>query len=439
MPKSPTKPREELCADKMHLLLRSHFEHLRDGRQGDVLPVADALMSGFAVFSLKYPSLLAFEQRPEDNLRSLYRIREIPSDTHMRRMLDGVDPASLRSAFCAIFQEVQRGGTLKKMSFLDHYLVSLDGTEYFTSEKVYCDQCLTKKHKNGALTYHHQMLGAAIVHPDHREVIPLCPEPIVMQDGRKKNDCERNAGKRWLEQCRKDHPHLPVIIIEDALSSNAPHITELQKHNCRFILGIKEAGNAYAFEHLQSGERNGATTVIERARADGTKKRFRFRNDVPLNMANINTIVNVLEYWEERRGHKGRTEKLHFAWVTDFEITEQSCEEIMRGGRARWRIENETFNTLKNQGYHFEHNFGHGEKNLSTNFALLMMLAFLVDQVQQLACTIFQRAWATAGSKRELWERLRALVRYFIWDCMADVFRAIADGVVRFRLTPAPP
>ena len=81
----------------------------------------------------------------------------------------------------------------------------------------------------------------------------------------------------------------------------------------------------------------------------------------------------------------------------------------MRGGRARWKIENETFNTLKNQGYNFEHNYGHGEQNLSVVFAMLMMLAFLVDQTQQLCCALFQAVWAKLGSKRLLWERMRAL------------------------------
>jgi len=431
MPESPTKPREELCADKMHTLLRSHFEHLCDERRGDALPVADALMSGFAVFSLKYPSLLAFEQRPEDNLRTLYRIREIPSDTHMRRVLDDVNPICLRPGFTAIFRELQRGKGLKRMSFLDHSLISLDGTEHFFSETIHCEHCLTKVHKNGKTTYHHQMLAAAIVHPDRKEVIPLCPEPILRQDGATKNDCERNAAKRWLKAFRAEHPQLPVIITEDGLSSNAPHIADLQKYNCRFILGVKEADHAYLFEHLDAGETNGATTIIHRSLPDGTEQKFRFRQAVPLNMANVEMEVNVLEYWEttERK-------KLHFAWVTDFSVTGETCEEIMRGGRARWRIENETFNTLKNQGYHFEHNFGHGEKHLCTVFTFLMLLAFLVDQVQQLMCTIFQRAWEIAGSKRELWERLRALVRYFVWDCMTDIFRAIADGVVRFRLKP---
>ena len=63
---------------------------------------------------------------------------------------------------------------------------------------------------------------------------------------------------------------------------------------------------------------------------------------------------------------------------------------MVRGGRARWKIENETFNTLKNQGYQFGHNFGHGKQNLSTIFVMLMMLAFLVDQTQELCCPLFQ-------------------------------------------------
>src|SRR5260370_11733147 len=81
----------------------------------------------------------------------------------------------------------------------------------------------------------------------------------------------------------------------------------------------------------------------------------------------------------------------------------------MRAGRARWKIENETFNTLKNQGYHFEHNYGHGEQNLSVVFAMLMMLAFLVDQTQQLCCALFQALWSNLGSKRLLWVRIRTL------------------------------
>ena len=97
------------------------------------------------------------------------------------------------------------------------------------------------------------------------------------------------------------------------------------------------------------------------------------------------------------------------SWVTNLVLTKENVYQIMRGGRTRWKIENETFNTLKNQGYNFEHNFGHGCENLSTVFALLMMLAFLVDQIQQIACPLFRAAWKEMGSKRALWEAIRAL------------------------------
>ncbi len=124
------------------------------------------------------------------------------------------------------------------MAFLDgHYLVALDGTGYFSSKTIHCASCLHKEHRNGSITYYHQMLGAAIIHPDCRAVIPLMPEPIVKQDGTKKNDCERNAAKRFITKLRQDHPHLKVIITEDALSANAPHIETLHDYGCHYILG----------------------------------------------------------------------------------------------------------------------------------------------------------------------------------------------------------
>ena len=155
----------------------------------------------------------------------------------------------------------------------------------------------------------------------------------------------------------------------------------------------------------------------------GVSHRFRFLNDVPLNASNTDVRVNFLEYWEIK-GDKTR----HFTWITDFTISKGNAYTLMRGGRARWKIENETFNNLKNQGYHFEHNFGHGHQHLSVIFALLMMLAFAVDQAQQLACQLFQAAWCKVGSKRGLWERMRALFYELPFDSMTVILRAIAYG-----------
>ena len=147
--------------------------------------------------------------------------------------------------------------------------------------------------------------------------------------------------------------------------------------------------------------------------------------------------MNFVEYLETTP-----KKMMHFSWVTDLHVTEENVSKIMRGGRARWRIENETFNTLKNQGYQFEHNFGHGKKNLSVVFAMLMMLAFLVDQVQQLACRLFQAVWAKLGSKRSLWEQMRALFFGYRFDSMEDLFKALLYGFKRERfviLEDSPP
>ena len=269
------------------------------------------------------------------------------------------------------------------------------------------------------------MLGAAIIHPDVREVIPLMPEPIVKQDGTEKNDCERHAAKRFIAKLRQDHPHLKFIITEDSLSSNAPHIETLHDQGCHYILGVKEGDHAYLFEHVRAAEHAGGVTDYERHdRAAGVVHRFRLVNDVPLNASRSDVRVNFIEYWEI-----SQDKVQHFSWVTDLRVSKRNVYQLMRGGRARWKIENETFNTLKNQGYHFEHNYGHGEQNLSVVFATMMLLAFLVDQTQQLCCGLFQAVWAKLGSKRRLWERMRALFYDYDLASMRQLLEALLYGL----------
>ena len=407
---SAPKVRKHLSADALLSRLRSGFADMVDHRPAKPdISLSDALMSAFAMFSLKSPSLLAFDQdRTEGNLQHVYGIERVPCDTAMREILDPVEPESLRPLFKSVFGALQRGKALEEMVFVEgYYLFALDGTGYFSSQQIHCESCLEPHHRNGTVTYRHQMLGAALVHPDRREVIPLMPEPIIKQDGTEKNDCERHAAKRFIAKLRQDHPHLKLIVTEDSLSSNAPHIDVLQAHNLHYILGVKEGDHAYLFEHVAAAERAGRVTYYDRHdETTGLRHRFRFVSEVPLNESNADLLVNFLECWE---WDPDSDQVQHFSWVTDLCVNKGTVYQLMRGGRARWRIENETFNTLKNQGYQFEHNFGHGYQHLSVVFALLMMLAFLVDQVQQMCCPLFQAAWAKMGSKRRLWEKMRAL------------------------------
>jgi Transposase DDE domain len=420
--------RKHLSADALLGLLRRGFAALADHRSGDTpISLPDVLMSAFALFSLKSPSLLAFDQeRTGGNLHRVYGIERVPCDTAMREILDPVDPESLRPLFTHVFGALQRGKALEEMVFVDgHYLLALDGTGYFSSTQIHCASCLETHHRNGTVTYRHQMLGAALVHPDKRAVIPLMPEPILKQDGAEKNDCERMAAKRFITKLRQDHPHLQVIVTEDSLSSNAPHIEVLHDHHLHYILGVKEGDHPFLFAQVAAAEQAGGVTYYERDTPEtGMHQRFRFVQEVPLNASNADVRVNFLECWETGKG-----QAQHWSWVTDLRVNKGTVYQIMRGGRARWRIENETFNTLKNQGYHFEHNFGHGYQHLSVVFALMMMLAFLVDQVQQLCCPLFQAVWAQLGSKRRLWEKMRALFYAYALESMRHLFEALFYGV----------
>jgi hypothetical protein len=418
--------------DALMQRMRQRFDTIAETRADPKFTLSDTLMAGLALFALKDPSLLAFQRRTLDhNLRSVFGLVGIPSDSQMRVILDEVDPKHVRAPFRDVLGRLQDARVLDGYRIEGCYLVALDGVEYFCSQKVHCPHCMSREHTNGTISYYHQMLGAALVHPDFSEVIPLAPEPIQRTDGQIKNDCERRAAKRWLEGFRVDYPDLPVIIVEDALSSNAPHVRDLQKANGRFLLGVKANDHAHLFEHICQRQEKQQFEFIEDIEAKtGMRRGYLWMTDLPLNESNADVRVNFLQLLETDPDGTYR----QWTWVTDLRLSVGNVRQLVRAGRARWRIENETFNTLKNQGYHFEHNFGHGQKNLSVVLAHLMLLAFLIDQVQQRCNPLFQEALAKKGARCELWEAMRHLFASFEVSSMAEVYRAMAVGFRRPRL-----
>ena len=154
--KPKSEERKHLQVDALLAKLRAQFNTFPDSRQGNcTISLADALMCGFALFALKEPSLLAFQERSKDgNLSTIYGIEVTPSDTHMRTILDPVEPELLRPCFADIFRELQRGKALEPFVFYqDCYLLSCAGVNHFTSKKIHCPHCLEQQHNNGTVTY----------------------------------------------------------------------------------------------------------------------------------------------------------------------------------------------------------------------------------------------------------------------------------------------
>lgn len=427
------KLRKRLSAPGLLEASRLRFSRVADPLKNKTdYPLDNCLMSALAMFSLKFPSLLQFEESHKEdekirhNLGTLYGVEQIPSDTYLRERLDTVNPSDLRPAFKACFSAVQRGKQLPLYQFLeDYYLVSSDGTGFFYSDSVHCENCCVKKHRKGGESYYHQMMCAVMVHPSQSVVLPLALEPILKQDGSTKNDCERNSSKRLLTQLRTMHPKLNMVIVEDALHSNAPHINLLKTLKYQYIIGVKPDGNAWLFDWVNASKC--PTLAINR---NGFRYEFRWLNDAPLNESHEDIKVNYFECREISPKGKIQT----FTWITSFHITENNIHELMQGARARWKIENETFNTLKTQGYHFEHNYGHGYQHLSTVMGYLMMLAFLIDQIQQLCCPQFQAALKKCKKRIRLWEKMRNWFLTFFIDAWEAFFQCIAQPPT-FRLS----
>jgi hypothetical protein len=433
------RTRRFLSADALFALLRTRFKSVEDDRKESHLtyPIVDVLMSALAMFVFKDPSLLAFEDRQDDpSLKNIFKIDKIPSDTQMREILDPIDVQHLNEAFADIFAELQRGGVLKSFRFFDGgYLMAIDGTGYFSSSKIRCPNCLVKKSKDGKTKYAHQAVAAVLIHPQRSEVIPLAIEPIIKQDGETKNDCERNATRRLLKRIKKQHPQLKLTVTEDGLSSNAPHIADLEDLGYHYILGAKPGDHKHLFDQVIEAGDDSKLHSIRTAKIDkkGSFRETQWAKKLPLNKSNPDVLINYV-------GQSDLTSegdiKSMFSWVTDHKVTAETALPIAAGGRCRWRIENETFNTLKNQGYHFEHNFGHGKQNLSTVLMLLMMLAFLIDQVQQACCPLFQAVLSKLKSRRSLWFRLRCAIDSFVFGSYGEILDAILTDRCRYRSLP---
>ena len=406
--------------------VRLYFQQIEDPVGSRKASLADHMMAALAMFFFKSPSMLDFDRKVRgrepnpklvNNLKTLFKLRHVPCDSAMRKRLDPVDPEVLRPTFKMLFSRLQRGHGLKGLSVLDgHYLVAIDGTEYYKSEKVHCARCCIRNKRGGKTEYFHQMLCASLVSPDSRAAFPLTlPEMIGRSDGSRKNDCELNAFKRLMPTIRREHPHLKIAVLLDALYGKAPQVRQLRELGMNFLIGVKNKDHAVLFGQLETdGESHEITDD------DGVVHRFRWRNGAELNDSNRDVLVNVMSYSQEtparevrKSGGRTRTEPAkvtRFAWITDFEIDRDQLMPLMRAGRARWRIENNLFNVMKNQNYNMARNYGHGDQNLSAVLVCLMMLAFLIDQIQERCCSVFQAALRRCQARTALWRLMEAVV-----------------------------
>ena len=390
--------------------------------------MADFALAAFAPFFMQSPSFLAHQRhlktgQGRSNCETLFGIRNIPGESQIRAKLDPIEPSIFHPMFADILAELEQSGGLKEMRCLDDRLrIAFDGTEYHVSDKIHCPNCSHRKRGKSGTEYFHAMLAATIVAPGHNRAVPLEPEFITPQDGRGKQDCESRAVRRWLAAHGARHARLRPVYLGDDLFSRQPICEAVLESGGHFLFVCKPDSHK-AIEDFRTGlVLDTLTRRVRRAKKWVTHK-YQWLTGVPLRGDEKAITVNwlMIEILNDAGDAAYRN-----SFITDLDVTADNVADLAAGGRARWKIENETFNVLKTKGYNLEHNFGHGKQNLSAVLAILNLLAFACHTV----CDLGGRAWRAARrehvTRQGFFQSLRTITTYLVFPCWDDLLETMA-------------
>ncbi len=410
--------------ESLLMKVRDCFNSLKDARKGlnTSYSFSDVCMAGYSVFHLQSPSFLAHQERLEKkhtthNGKTLFGFSKTPSHNQIRHLLDTIDPQDLNSLFDSLQSEVKK----EDFSSQEGLVVALDGTYFFSSERVCCARCLSKT-KEGKTRYFHAMLCPALIHPEQKCALPMAPEFILQEDGKEKQDCELNAAKRWINAKKDWLRQERVTLLGDDLFSRAPLISQvIELETVRFIFVAKPASHKYLQEWIQNFEKKEGGNV-KTTEKKGSKKLtyvYRFFKDIPLNATATSPLVNYFDILV-----KDEKEKIiyHNSFVTNHAIDEKNIHHIARMGRDRWKIENEAFNILKTKGYNLEHNFGHGHENLSNIFLCFNLIAFLIHHLCEVGDTLYQNLRRFFGERVRFFQTLATFLGAKLFTSWQEFF-----------------
>lgn len=425
----------DISFDGLIARYKGYLATLPETRRGNnsSYTILDAALGAFSVFFMQQPSFLAAQRllnkkHQRSNAQTLFGMAHIPTDNQIRNILDPLAPDLLTPLFDDLYQGLYQHGYLERYKAIDdNLLIALDGTQYFSSNKLHCKNCSTQEHKNGEVSYSHKAVTPVIVSPNTSEVISLPAEFIGPQDGHSKQDSEHQASKRWLEKHGKKYQNFNgVTILGDDLFAHQPLCEAIQAQGLNFILTCKEKSHKTLYEYV-----NGAISIQTRKiqRQHGKKKfidTYRFLNGVPIRAGDNALEVN----WCEITTTNAQGDVIyHAAFITDHLITKQNIATIVSNGRARWHIENGNNNVLKTKGYHLMHNFGHGKQYLASFLLTLNLLAFLFHTILQLHDVYYQAIRQELPTRKIFFQHLNALTTYLLFKNWLHLMRFMADSL----------
>jgi hypothetical protein len=407
----------------------SRFWDKRSGTGQTKYTMADIGMSAFSLFFMQGESFLAYQRnlalgKQASNCHTLFGMKAIPSDNHIRNMLDPVHPSHLQASFDHAVALLQEHGGRAEFQVLESLggrtPIALDGTEYFCSQTVHCPCCQKRQRSNGKTEHYHAMLSATIVAPGHNRVVPLMPEFITPQDGHDKQDSERAAARRWLSAHHARVKALRPLYLGDDLFACHPLASAILETGADFLLVCKPESHKTLYDFI-----DGATLKEhKKTRRLGAGRthhcHYRWIEAVPLRDGKEAFLVNWFSI--EIRDNQNRVVYKN-AFVTNLPISVDNVVELATCGRARWKIENGSFNVLKNHGYALERNFGHGKQYLAMMFAAMNMPAFAFHSVCDCIDALWRKAREQTGARQRFFQHLHTITAYLVfpsWLALLD-------------------
>ena len=237
----------------------TQFPDMRTG-ENIQYTLRDATLSAFSVFFTQSPSFLSHQQvmqrqKGSNNAKTIFSIKKVPSDNQIRALLDPVEPSAVFPVYGKIFSLLEEEGIIESYRGFDNtLLIALDGTWFHSSEKISCQNCNWKEHRNGKKTYYHSAITPVMLQPGNKRVICLEPEFVHPQDGREKQDCENTAAKRWLKGAGSRYVPYGVTILGDDLYCKQPLCESMLSLGYDFILTCKYTSHKYLAEWIEAGD-----------------------------------------------------------------------------------------------------------------------------------------------------------------------------------------
>jgi len=395
----------------------------------------DVGLGAFSVFFTQSPSFLSYQAAMEkasgkSNAQTLFGMTQIPTDNHIRDILDPIAPTHLNSVFASAYEALLGQGHLESYRSIHHtILIAMDGTQYHSSEKIHCKNCNCKTHKNGTQTYSHTVVTPVIVAPGKSRVFPLEPAFVIPQDGTEKQDCENAAAKRWIESFGDRCRALGVTLLGDDLYCHQPLCELVLRQNLNFIFTCKPDSHKTLYEWVVELDKLKTVSTVVNQYRHGTQRRidtYRFVNQVPLRDGEDALNVNWCELTTTTIDGQIIYQN---AFVTNHLIDSNNVAEIVAAGRTRWKIENENNNTLKTKGYHLTHNYGHGKQHLSSLLCTMIILSFLFHTLLEIGDDSYRQVRDALPRRDTFFHDIRALTRYMCFESWQALLHFMMVGL----------